>query len=474
MKTTFFKKNYGAAFLFGCSLFLNACVSYVPTTTTSTPPVVTSSSVKVKVATNFPEGFDDASKNKYEGGTISVSSGQWYLENAMMGSADNDSKHGTKAIRVKESGKISMAFDVPTGIQQLKFNYAVYQLDQSVTFDVYLSKNGGSSWTRINSTTATNKVLKELSLILNTAEACRIEIRKTDGTSNRLNIDDLSIVTYQTGTYYPPAPPTPSPSPTPSPNKKSVATRDNNLTLGNPSGAVKNTSYEDNYLMEKQAYSLSYNRNKGTANWISWHLSSAWKGETPRQNDFRPDDKLPQGWYAVTPRDYANTGFDRGHLCPSDDRDGDLLSNQESFYMTNMAPQAPEHNRGIWKSLEEYTRNQLGDANEVYVIAGVLGKGGTGANGTAQTIGKNNDIIVPVSLWKIIVILPIGENDASRVNANTRIIAVNIPNKNSLEVTNWRSYRVSVDMIEKLTGYDFLSNVPTDIQRIIEARVDDK
>lgn len=471
MKINFFNKNYGSALLLGCVLVLNACVSYVPNTSTNTPPVVTPTTAKVKVATNFPEGFDDASKNKYEGGTISVSSGQWYLENAMMGSADNDIKHGAKAIRVKEAGKVSMAFDMPTGIQQVKFNYAVYQLDQSVTFEVYLSKNQGNSWTRIYSTTATNKVFKEANIVVNASEASRIEIRKTDGTSNRLNIDDLSIVTYQTGTYTPPAP---NPTPTPNPTKKSVAGRDNNLTLGNPSGAIKNTSYEDNYLMEKQAYTLSYNRNKGTANWVSWHLSTAWKGDTPRQNDFRPDDKLPQGWYAVTPRDYANTGFDRGHLCPSDDRDGDLIANQESFYMTNMVPEAPEHNRGIWKSLEEYTRNQLGDVNEVYVIAGVLGKGGTGANGTAQTIGKNNDIIVPVSLWKIIVILPIGDNDASRVNANTRVIAVNIPNKNSLEVSNWRSYRVSVDMIEKLTGYDFLSNVPTDIQRIIEARVDDK
>lgn len=471
MKINFLKKNHDTAFLLGCSLLLNACVSYVPNTTTNTPPVVTSSAAKIKVAANFPEGFDDASKNKYEGGNIAVSSGQWYLENAMMGSADNDIKHGTKSIRIKESGKVSMAFDMPTGIQQIKFNYAVYQLDQSVNFEVYLSKNQGNSWTRIYSTTATNKVLKEANIIVNTTEASRIEIRKTDGTSNRLNIDDLSIVTYQTSTYNPPSP---TPNPTPNQNKKNVATRDNHLTLGNPSGAVKNTSYEDNYLMEKQAYTLSYNRNKGTANWVSWHLSTAWKGETARQNDFRPDDKLPQGWYAVTPKDYANTGFDRGHLCPSDDRDGDVINNQESFYMTNMVPEAPEHNRGIWKNLEEYTRNQLGDTNEVYVIAGVLGKGGIGSNGEAQTIGKNNDIVVPVSLWKIIVIVPLGDNDASRINATTRVIAVNIPNKNSLEVSNWRSYRVSVNMIEKLTGYDFLSNVPTDIQRIIEAKIDDK
>lgn len=447
------------------SLFLSSCAGvYIPSTNTNTPTRTTPSpSVQTKVAANFPESFDDAAKSRYEAGNITVSSGQWYLENAIMGSADNDQKDGIKAIRMKETAKLTMKFDIPSGIQQVRFKYGVYQLDKESSFELWVSTNGGTSWNKVGSTiTATNKSLQDAQFNVNIQQAARIEIRKTDGSSNRLNIDNISIITYGVGNN----------NTIPVPNGSTVASRDDNLTMGNPSNAATNTSYSDNYLMVKNAFTLSYNKNKGIANWVSWHLSTAWKGETDRQNDFRPDSDLPQNWYEVTPRDYASTGFDRGHLCPSSDRDGSLEDNQETFFMTNMTPQAPDHNRGVWKSLEEYERTLTLQGNEVYIIAGPLGQGGTGANGFAKTIGKNNNITVPASLWKIIVVLPIGQNDAARVNENTRIIAVNIPNDNSVGGTSWKQYRLSVDELERLTGYNFLSNVSTNIQAVIERRID--
>jgi endonuclease G len=149
-----------------------------------------------------------------------------------------------------------------------------------------------------------------------------------------------------------------------------------------------------------------------------------------------------------------------------------LEDNQETFFMTNMTPQAPDHNRGIWKTLEDFGRILTQQGNEVYIIAGTIGEGGTGTNGFAKTIGKNDNITVPASLWKIIVVLPVGQNDVLRINENTRIIAVNIPNDNSVGTNSWKNYRVSVDELERLTGYDFLSNVSVEIQRIIEGRVD--
>ena len=307
--------------------------------------------------------------------------------------------------------------------------------------------------------------MRDATFNINIAQSARIEIRKTDGTTNRLNIDDVMIMTYGTGGRYTPTPPVD--------NGSNIASRDDNLGLGNPSSAVSNASYSDNFLMVKTAYTLSYNKNKGTANWVSWHLSTAWKGDIPRQNDFRPDPSLPNNWYEVTKNDYTDSGFDRGHLCPSDDRDGDLEDNQETFFMTNMTPQAPDHNRGIWKTLEDYGRILTQQGNEVYIIAGTIGQGGTGANGFARTIGRNNNITVPASLWKILVVLPIGQNDVQRISENTRIIAVNIPNQNSVGADSWKKYRVSVDDIEALTGFDFLSNVPTEIQAIIERRNND-
>jgi endonuclease G, mitochondrial len=466
---------------FSISLSLSSCVGvYIPPTNT---PTRTPPSVQTKIATNFPEGFDGASKSRYEGGNITVSSGQWYLENAIMGGADNDQKDGTKAVRMRETAKLSMNFDIPSGIQQVRFKYGVYQLDKESSFELWASTNSGTSWNQVGSTiTATEKSLRDALFNVNIQQTARIEIRKTDGSVNRLDIDDMVIMTYGNGGNSLPPTPNPSPNPTPQPNPKPttkpiengsiVATRDDNLALGNPSNAVTNTSYSDNYLMVKNAYTLSYNKNKGIANWVSWHLSTAWKGPTDRQNDFRPDPNLPQKWYEVTPSDYARTGFDRGHLCPSDDRDGTLEDNQETFFMTNMTPQAPEHNRGIWKTLEDFGRTLTQQGNEVYIIAGTIGEGGTGTEGFAKTIGKNNNITVPASLWKIIVVLPIGQNDVLRINENTRIIAVNIPNDNSIGTNSWKNYRVSVDELERLTGYDFLSNVSVEIQTVIEGRVD--
>ena len=70
--------------------------------------------------------------------------------------------------------------------------------------------------------------------------------------------------------------------------------------------------------------------------------------------------------------------------------------------------------------------------------------------------------------------IPDGDNDVSRVNAQTRVIAVLMPNQQGIRANDWKSYRVSVDQIEALTGYDFFSNVSVDIQSIIESRVDNQ
>ena len=246
-------------------------------------------------------------------------------------------------------------------------------------------------------------------------------------------------------------------------------TRADNLALGNPSGA--STDNPDNYLMTKPQYVLSYNRNRGIANWVSWHLSTTWKGDAKRSDAFRPDPTLPAGWYAVRTSDYTNTGFDRGHLCPSDDRDNTPEDNAATFILTNIVPQAPRHNREVWKILEDYERQLMSAGNDVYIIAGTSGTGGTGQNGYATSLA-NGKLTVPATLWKILIVIPTSSDNVFQLTPNTRIIAVNIPNDQSAADKPWKAYITSVDALEALTGYDFLSNVPVDIQRIIEMRID--
>ena len=444
------------AFYFSLVISFSSCISFAPSNFPSTK--TSSPSVETSTANNFPEGFDMASKRTYESAAINTGSGIWLLDDAVVGGAENDQKNGEKAIRIRENGSLTMAFDVPTGIAQISLNCGVYQTDGASVFEVLVSTNGGVSWQKTGlSVGVSEKTLSSKTININKKEPCRIKIQKTEGGVNRLNVDDISIKTYANTNATLPS------------GNTSLATKDNNLLLGNLSDA--NEQNPDDFLMVKSGYTLSYNRSKGTANWVAWHLSMAWKGTEVRQNDFRPDVSLPQNWFAAKPSDYRDSGFDRGHLCPSDDRDGSVADNQETFLMSNMIPQAPKNNRGIWKSLEDYARKLATQGHELYVMAGPTGKGGTGENGSVKSLADGK-ITVPASIWKVIVVLPIGQNDLARINEQTRIIAVNIPNKDSVGSENWSNYRLSVKDLEDITGLNFFMNLPTEIRRILKNKLD--
>ena len=249
-----------------------------------------------------------------------------------------------------------------------------------------------------------------------------------------------------------------------------IPTRDDHLALGNPSGAVADATQPTNYLLVKPQYVLSYHRDRGIPNWVAWHLSSAWLGTAPRQDDFRADNTLPTGWYRVTATSYTGSGFDRGHNCPSADRTSTVVDNSATFSMTNMVPQAPQNNQQTWAKLEDYCRTLVAAGNELYVVCGSYGKGGTGANGYQTTL-DNGRVTVPNRLWKVIVVLPVGSNDVSRVTSSTRVVAVNTPNDNALS-SDWGSYRTSVDAIEQASGLDLLSALPIGVQAAVEAQAD--
>ncbi|MBO3461220.1 DNA/RNA non-specific endonuclease [Aetokthonos hydrillicola Thurmond2011] len=218
------------------------------------------------------------------------------------------------------------------------------------------------------------------------------------------------------------------------------------LSLGNPSGATASVSNPDNYLMIKPQYALSYNRSKGTANWVSWELNSSWLGGVDRQNNFRPDDTLPAGWERVMPSVYSRSGYDKGHIVPSGDRTSSAQDNSQTFLMTNMMPQTPDNNRHTWEGLEVYCRQLARQGKELYIIAGTYGSQGT----------LKGQVTIPQSTWKVVVVL---DYPGAAVTANTRVIAVNVPNQQGINY-DWRAYRVSVKELEKLTGYHFLDKVP--------------
>jgi endonuclease G len=409
-----------------------------------------------KAATILTEGFEAGGKTAYAAANVTLGTGSWYLDDALTGNTTSDRKAGSYSARTRELGKIRMNFNVASA-GTFSVQHAKYGSDGTSTFELWKSTNNGSTWTKVGSTVTTSSTsLTTATLTVNSSVATRFEIRKVSGGANRINFDSISITNYAAPTPTPTPTPTGTPTPTPPPSS-SV-----HLTMGNPSGATTNVNVPLNYLMEKSTYCMSYNRDDRRPNWVSWHLDTSWLGSTARQDDFRADTTLPAGWYQVQATDYSGSGYDRGHMCPSGDRTKTVSDNSSTFLMTNMIPQAPNNNQITWANLESYCRTLANSGNELYIASGGWG--------TSGYIGAGM-VALPTYTWKVIIVLPNGTNDVSRVTTSTRTIAVIMPNNNSIS-SDWRSYRVSINDVEAMTGYDFLSNVDPSIQSVIESTVD--
>jgi endonuclease G, mitochondrial len=234
-----------------------------------------------------------------------------------------------------------------------------------------------------------------------------------------------------------------------------------NLAMGNPSGATTDVANQENYLVVKDQYVMSYNNKHKTPNWVSWQLDKDWMGKTGRSGEFAPDGQLPDSYDKVTASDYNGSGYTRGHNCPSGDRTRTPQDNRAVFLMSNMTPQTADNNAGPWEKLETHCRELAGQGKELYIIAGNEGSKGTIANG----------INVPKDWFKVVVVLPEKGMGLADVNANTEVIAVEMPNKTGIKTDGWRQYLTTVSAIERHTGYDFLSSVPKDIQTALENKV---
>ncbi len=408
--------------------------------------VVLTISLTTATTTPLSEGFEAGGKTSYAAANVTLGTGSWFMNDALTGNLSTDRKTGAYSARIRNTGLIHMNFN-KTGAGTVSIQHAVFGTDGPSTWQLWSSTNNGSTWTQVGATVTTSSTsLQTATFTVNNGNAIRFEIRKVSGGANRINIDNVQIGDFS------------SPTPTPTP------TASEHLTMGNPSNAITNVTQPNNYLMEKPQYAMSYSRDNGGPNWVSWHLDTSWLGSTPRQDDFRADTTLPTGWYRVQATDYSGSGFDRGHMCPSADRTVSITANSATFLMTNMIPQLPANNQGPWANLESYSRTLVSQGNELYIISGGQG---------LQYFIANGHVAVPAQTWKVIIVLPVGSNDVSRVTTSTRTIAVVMPNSGTIG-SDWRAYRVSVDQVEAITGFDFFSNVSSGIQAVIEGQVDNQ
>ena len=441
-------------------------------------------SSQAPAARPFPETFESGSKGAYEEADEPLATGLWHFQDALIGSSPQDHKSGQHAARLRNQGRLSMRFDATPGVRRVSISAAAYGSDGPSTWELWLSRDGGRTYARTGQPVLTSgpKLVAHVFAGV-TNEPLRLEIRKTSGSTNRLDFDDIVLETTAgpavaagaggTGGYFanrnnPQPPSTNSPAPT----TDASDPNDGNLTLGNPSGATSDPANATNYLLVHPEFTIGYNANRGIPTWVSWHLDQADLGEAPRQNNFRPDPALSRQFYQVAPASYARAGFDKGHNCPSGDRTADLDVNAATFLMTNMVPQAPRNNQQTWAHLEEYGRSQVKRGQEIYVIMGSYGRGGTGTNGFAQTLDQGR-VTVPARIWKVMVILPDGLNDLQRIATDpaVRVLAVDTPNDNAVD-PDWKQYLTSVDKIEAATGLNLLSALPRDAQARLQQLVD--
>ena len=204
-----------------------------------------------------------------------------------------------------------------------------------------------------------------------------------------------------------------------------------------------------NQVIKHNYFSLSYNEDHEQAEWVYYKLTPELvNGHQDRTDNFRPDPKVSTTSASLA--DYTASGYDRGHLCPAGDMKIDKRAMSETFYMSNMSPQDPSFNRGIWKKLEATVRNWAITELTIHVAtAGIL----TSPN---NHIGSNQ-VSIPKYYYKVVY-----------APEQQKMIAFILPNQKSSEPL--QSFVVAVDELEQRTGIDFFPQLADDIEDKLEAQ----
>lgn len=227
-----------------------------------------------------------------------------------------------------------------------------------------------------------------------------------------------------------------------------------------------NMTYEDkafdflpssttNQIIKHDYYTLSYNEEFEQAEWVAYELKKTYiKNNNFRRPFFIEDPKVATG--SANWKNYKNSGYDKGHLCPAGDMEFALNAYNDTFFTSNIAPQAHKFNDGIWNRLEQKVRYWAVKYDGIYVITGGILKKST------QSIGKEK-VLVPEYFYKILL-----DDDQTKF----KMIAFLVPNEESNKPLN--SFVVSVDRVEKMTGIDFFPRLKDDLESQLEESSDYK
>lgn len=207
-------------------------------------------------------------------------------------------------------------------------------------------------------------------------------------------------------------------------------------------------------IVEHTYYTLSYRAEYGQAEWVAYTLSSDMLTKNAERGDnFRADPSVPGG--SASPADYAKTGYDKGHLCPAADMAFSEEAMSETFFMSNMSPQAPKLNRLAWRFLEDSVRAIAAREKELFITVGGVLKPGL------RYLGKKTKVAVPKQYYKALLVYN---------NGKAKGIAFLMPN--AVCTKPLAEYAVSIDSVEAVTGLDLYPQLPDEIEQSIESGFD--
>ena len=207
-------------------------------------------------------------------------------------------------------------------------------------------------------------------------------------------------------------------------------------------------------LITHKGYTVSYNYEWKIPNWVAYELTDIEvQGDVPRYDKFKPDPMVPQNVSAHT-NDYKHSGYDRGHMAPAADMKWDEQAMRESFYLSNICPQNPNLNGGVWKDLEEQVRDLASQKGSIFVICGPI------VTDTSTTLGENK-VVVPQAFFKVLL----QEEDG---NIHTiGFVYENVSGRKPMS-----TYAMTVDEVEAITNIDFFPSLPNRIENKTESEVD--
>lgn len=203
-------------------------------------------------------------------------------------------------------------------------------------------------------------------------------------------------------------------------------------------------------LKHYEGFTVGFNPENHTPNWVGWELlASETDGESSRNNAFWCDDELEGCAY---PYDYTRSGYDRGHLCPAADQKWSDRAMRDCFVMANMCPQDHSLNSGAWATLEKKERLWAKRDSALIIVAGPIYE-----KTDNKRIGDSG-VRVPSAFFKVL---------AAPYCSSPRAIAFVYPNMSA--PGNMSNYVMTVDEVEQLTGFDFFSSLPDQLENRIEA-----